>query len=45
MVTRVLGLGLKANGGYTDLQLLGFGVAIIVIPVALVALLVYAAVR
>ncbi|MGO9596527.1 MAG: hypothetical protein ACLP7Q_00735 [Isosphaeraceae bacterium] len=36
---------INANGGYTDLQLIGFGVGIILIPLSIAGLLVYLANR
>jgi hypothetical protein len=34
---------IKANGGYTDLQLIGFGVGLILVPLGIVGLLFYMA--
>jgi hypothetical protein len=34
---------IKANGGYTDLQLIAFGVGLTLIPVSIVGLLLYMA--
>jgi hypothetical protein len=34
---------IEANGGYTDLQLIGFGVCFILVPLSIISLLVYMA--
>lgn len=32
---------IEANGGYTDLQLIAFGVGVILVPLSIIVLLVY----